>query len=197
LDSFSEGEKIKVRNILSLDMKAFLDSFREQVPRLKSRIVFGHFDFHNRNVLLRDDDTLPFEDRLVIIDVEMSSYFHRGYDFATHFHTMRLDHKQDGDFREVKLIGPPSLDRKRFFLREYLKAWRELNPLTFDPVIDNVDHLVLESDIFEALRGLIWLIFNRQILESESNHTKRETMLDLNLVNTQLCRDSLLMFSKL
>jgi hypothetical protein len=174
LEKMGHNERVIAEAILSVDLKAELIWIREQATKMKSRIVFGHNDYHMNNVLLRTDTSLDFEDRLVVIDVEMCGYFYRGLDFGTLFNAMRVDF---GDILNPHWVGTVSEDRKRFFIREYLKEWQKLNPKTFDPMLDTEDNILLEANLLGLFREIILLLFARKMMDVENPGFAREKAL--------------------
>jgi thiamine kinase-like enzyme len=184
LIGYTPQEKLRAESILKFDVLSFFKWFMTQIPKIQSTVLFTHNDFQYANVLLRDDDTLPIEDRLFVVDVEGNGYFYRGYDFGAHFHNLRLDLPKKG---MIQHKGPPSEAQKRLFLREYLKEWRKRNPLTFDPTRDTEDHLLLEATLFEAVRACLWFPFMKSQWESQSFISK-DNLLDIMEVNVNICQ---------
>jgi choline/ethanolamine kinase len=181
LEEWSDSEREQVSGFLAMDLMADLDWIRNQVPKIKSRVVFSHNDYHSNNLLLRDEDEtgvnsgLPYGDRLVVIDVEMCAYFYRGLDFGTHFRFVSVDLS---DNNNQPRFGPISEERNRYFIREYLKEYRERNPETFDPEIDNEEAILRESELFQQLRAMTWILKTRKIMKTGSVQFPRKTIVE-------------------
>ncbi len=56
--------------------------FRDFLAESDSPVVFCHNDTQGGNILLRKDDSLSMEERLMIIDYEFCGYNYRAYDIV-------------------------------------------------------------------------------------------------------------------
>jgi thiamine kinase-like enzyme len=143
--------------VLNLDLKKEMEWLLDNMSKIESRVVFGHFDYHTNNIMLGADsiDEPNIVDSLRVVDLEMCGYFYRGYDFATHFIMAGFDLETEG---HPGLVRVHSEEKKRFFIREYLKEWEKMNPITFDPTIDSEDNILRESYLFSVLRYVVMFI---------------------------------------
>ncbi|KAI1288328.1 hypothetical protein HDE_09354 [Halotydeus destructor] len=117
---------------------------------------------------VKDEDVL-------IIDIECIQRDSRGVDIG------RMLHEANFDFtimEQPKVVGPISEQLEELFVSSYLEQWKEDNGDLFDPELDNVQHVMLESKLnvlttalsycagnFESLKEDEFTEFNDQILQ--------------------------------
>ena len=111
-------------------------------------------DSNYLNRVVKNDET--DDNRCVIIDYDISCYHDRGIDLAEHFVLRSYD--LSGKQSKVSGLPYPSRDEQTFFLSRYLEESCKLLD-DFDPQgIDNIDHLLLEADIY-AIYFTLWQLF--------------------------------------
>lgn len=137
----------KIKTILTLGhVQNFHWLLDEVIPRIKHRRVYlSHGDHYMNNVLLKNsvtDINNITEFDIVVVDVELCSYYCRGLDIGFMLYEMQNDYS---DTSKPKNVGPIDEKLERLFIEEYLDRWIELNPDKYDPVIDNFDNVLKEA----------------------------------------------------
>lgn len=147
---------------LNYDWIKLLDWFVETLPKVKHRVVFTHNDMNRANCLVKKDDSLPIDERLIMLDFEFCGYNYRGCDIGHHFKNRTIDVKRfvDGKLFDAQ-IPYPSEEERRHFVLAYLEETKKLALYEFDASIDNEDNLLLEAEFFGGLYQLFfsgWII---------------------------------------
>ncbi|RWS23234.1 choline/ethanolamine kinase-like protein [Leptotrombidium deliense] len=155
-DAIEDVEECEIGNIKALfNFPLFeeIDYFIKIAPSLNSPIVFSHNDFLYDNLLLKSNCGSS-NDRILFMDFELSSYNYRGYDIG--YFLMMTQFRSDHESVAFKYAPTDNFDAmKRYFVSEYLRETRRMSR-NLDERVDNVDHLLLESDIL----GLHLLIYH-------------------------------------
>jgi thiamine kinase-like enzyme len=147
---------------IDYDIYELLDWFEETLKVIKTRIVFSHNDMNRANAMVnRNKET---DNRVKLLDFEMTGYNYRGCDIGHHFKNRQFDIKkwsEDGAKTwDVSMPYPPEGSR-RAFVREYLKIYSESHDL--HELLDSEDHLLLEGEFHGALYQLF---FDHLIMQS-------------------------------
>ncbi|XP_074594366.1 choline/ethanolamine kinase-like [Brevipalpus obovatus] len=156
------GEELKMADeIDEFDYLGTIDWLKSTAKKIKARKTFCHNDLHLQNVLFKaNSNNTSNEDGTTLIDMELSTYNYRGYDFSYYFN-FRFYHPAHGkkNWDQVKY---PDEEHKRKFFQIYLNALEELDP-NFDPSIDNVEQLLVEEKFMSMYTHLF--IFSWRALE--------------------------------
>lgn len=139
--------------LLSIDFDAEFAMLKKVFYAVESKDVLLQFDNHFLNVLSLEDQEQGKRDlRVMLIDYEIAFYGKRMIDFGGHFNARMLD--ASGKTTKASGHDYPDEGQRRLFLREYLKEIKLIDPMTFDPKIDNEDHLLLESQVGSLFTSL-------------------------------------------
>ena len=138
----------------SIDFDAEFAWIKETIDKFHSEnvvpIVFSHNDLHCGNMLVPDD---PRRDDIMFVDVEFSGYKYRGTDFAVFFNSfmMKFDANEPSTYTIV-FDQYPDEDTQLFFVTEYLKEKKRLQPDNFDEAIDNAERILQETNHYNLYR---------------------------------------------
>ena len=136
-----------------------IDYFQKEMQLIQSPVLFCHNDMNRGNVLVSKDKR-----EVYLIDYEFSSYNFRGCDIGHHFRRRALDPSCKG-WQEglMKRIPYPKEEDRRAFVTAYLEEFhvqqnkRKSEGKQVTQVKDKfnqVDHLLLESELYGGLYGL-------------------------------------------
>lgn len=116
--------------------------------KIKAKQVFCHNDLHLYNILFKTDQSLNLDQKMIPIDMELSSYNWRGYDLAYYFN-FRYYHIFEGktDFDKVRY---PDEEMKRNFIEIYLNHLQQFDP-NFDSEVDNLPQVVKEVHLMSLI----------------------------------------------
>lgn len=115
------------------------------IAKIKHRTVFCNMDPNYLNRLVKKKTTLSaHEDRCMIIDFDISCYYHRGYDLGGLFVSRTFDLLAE-DYSSG--FPYPSQEERDAFLTRYLDESRHVFD-DFDPVSpDNIENIRKEADV--------------------------------------------------
>lgn len=142
---------VKRIELINFAWKDHLQWLKDRLPLVKSRQVFCHNDMQFSNVFIRTDIDGNLQEKLFIIDYENCSYGFRGYDLAF-FLLQKSVHFHKENF--IDGIFWPDRARRRQLLKHYHDEY-VAHHSDYDPVIDSVDHLLMEVDFFILLMQLM------------------------------------------
>lgn len=123
--------KVLANQLLDMDFGPEIEFMTKLLNQLKGPVVFSHNDLHQNNIILLhkanvlDSQTeakgASFDDRIVLIDFEYSSYNYRTFDLGNHLGEWCFDYNED-KYPYFKLLKEnyPTDERQRQFLRHYL-----------------------------------------------------------------------------
>ena len=156
--------------LLSTDWNQEMKMMKRVVDSVRSKDVLLHFDMQFLNMLSRDDYPDCMKQgkdlRVVLIDYELALYGKRLIDLGGHF-TCRI-----WDFTSEKKVSGhefPGEEERLYFIREYIKEIKRLNPNDFDPNVDNEYHLMKEADIGALYFALSKIVAILSLAESFFN----------------------------
>ena len=122
-----------------------MEFVKKIVSTVETKEVLLHFDCQFLNVLVRDKASPKTGLKTALIDYEICFYGPRMMDFGGHFCGRMMD--AAGKKSMISGHDYPPEDQRRLFLQEYLQEIQRLDPENFDPKIDNLEHLMLESEV--------------------------------------------------
>ena len=138
---------IDVTSLLSLFSvrEKEMEFVQKILSTVETKKVLLHYDCQFLNILVRDKASPKTGLKTALIDYEFCFYGPRMIDFGGHFCSRMVD----GTGKKSLVSGhdyPPE-DQRRLFLQEYLQEIQRLDPKNLDPKIDNIEHLMLESEV--------------------------------------------------
>ncbi|RWS13587.1 hypothetical protein B4U79_17349 [Dinothrombium tinctorium] len=154
LDAISKDKELAER-ILSFEIETEMKWFLNAMNKIVSKITFTHNDLNITNILIRDQFDCE-DDKVLIIDYENCGYNYRGYDIGYFFRVKCFD-EMDAYFKVMDIKTIPEVEQ-RVLIREYLQELKKLNN-TIDPIVDNEEHLLKETNFFALLSDLISIAF--------------------------------------
>ena len=126
------------------------------------------YNEHRANCIIRNDEEDP-DKKVVLIDYEFSCYNYRGADLGSHFKNREIDvTKMAGKMDENGFksgIGYPSEEERRHFIRAYLAEVARIGKTPYDPLTDNEEAILIESEFFGLLYQVFfmaWIIRDRE-----------------------------------
>lgn len=125
---------------------------REELKTLNGRVQFCLKDMNRLNALVRDvpDDN---NERIVLIDYEISSYMIRGNDLGCHYNMWSTD-LAAADF--VSTLSYPSSEIQLEYARSYLEEAKKLDTYKWNDEVDCPEQLVKESMYFSLVNMLLF-----------------------------------------
>lgn len=151
LPPMSEQCAIAVNALLNYDMSSEANWLEKVGKQINRRFVFTHCDVNRGNTLMRLVDTHPdgrpmtWDERILLIDYEFSSYGARGQDIGNHFGLQQHDFGQKHWLMHKAF---PSEARRRAFIKAYADECKRMNVFENwnENGSDSVDNIMLESE---------------------------------------------------
>ena len=156
INEIIESESVEVgkqlRTLASFDYLGYFDWILDKIRKIPTRVSFSHNDFYVNNIMLRTTNgecrKILTELDLATIDLEMCAYFYRGYDIGQFLHELSFDYLNT---ERPLITGRADEKLEALFIQEYLNKWKELNADKFDPNIDTVENVLLESRLLSLI----------------------------------------------
>ena len=148
--------------VRSYDMLALNDWLWHCVRSTGHRVTLIHGDLNAANILIKRKTVIQedkAEDRIVLLDYELSRYGYRGTDIGNHFRARMYDMKQMTQGKIVRMPYPSEQDR-RIFVKAYLDQLKQEPGHEWDDSLDNEDQLLLEAELFGAINDLFFRAFH-------------------------------------
>ena len=133
----------------SFDYTSEIKWLRRMEPNIGGRLVTLHGDLHKSNILVRDQVD-SFNERIMLIDFELTGTEYRGRDIGTFFVSMEINDNPMSNNVEYS-----NRDRQKAFITEYLRQTQKLAAFELDEQgIDSVDHVMMEADFY----SFVWIL---------------------------------------
>lgn len=153
--------------LMNLDMLAERDWVMRNCANIPHRVVLCNMDPSYLNRLVRN--VAPVDEnvtRSVIIDLDLTTYSHRGFDLGGHFATRLLDWS---NLENLESGFPmPNKQQQKHFLQCYLNECKELMDDFDANSLDSLEHVTMEVELYSAIY-LFWLISFSLTLPTEYN----------------------------
>ena len=167
IPNVSEQFSKAVNTLYNFDMASEADWIEKVGNQIKQRIVFCHGDANRGNTLLSLEETglnghpLTWDERILLIDYEFSSYDPRGADIGNHFGMQVHDFGQQVCLMQKEY---PSEERRRAFVEAYVGECKKLDAFNDwdEDGADSVENIMLECD-FGVLYTRIGMLSFAQI----------------------------------
>ncbi|QDZ17591.1 choline/ethanolamine kinase [Chloropicon primus] len=145
---FDDARKREVYADIDFEfLKEEIASVREACRKLRPQVVWSHGDLLPGNIML-DKET----DEMTFIDFEYSTYGYQGFDIGNHWNEcMGL---------ECNIELYPALEKRKYFVEEYLKAWDEGAGGRECVNAERVGRLLLESEFFVVVSHIFWSVWS-------------------------------------
>lgn len=167
LTKFDQEVQEKATRLLNFDLIKELDEVLEMMSGIKSHSVMSHFDHHANNLIVKNsDDGQVKEDDVLIIDMDMITYYHRGMDIGCFLLESSFDYS---DITSLKFADSLPESSWRTFVTEYLDLWKELNPNEFDSKADTVDNVLAEAHLLSTIFSITMIDLVLDILNKSNS----------------------------
>lgn len=150
--------------VYSYDVISAVRWMIETLPRIGHRIALVHGDLNLENCLINKDAANP-EDAIIILDYEFTCYTYRGMDIGYHFMSRSVDNK-----RKVITLEYPTREERLHFIRAYIDELKRQPDHEYDPVLDNEEQILLESEFFGLVTELFlvsWFVGEYKTMEPQ------------------------------
>lgn len=137
--------------------------FRKEFKSLNPRVVYCQKDMQRGNLLSHNDDST----RLRMVDMNFSCFGYRSSDIASFFAWIKFDPMSPSLLSDVP---SPTHETIRRFIEIYLKEYENLNVVTFDPKIDDVDVIMRETLFFMSVNAVAWSVYVLREAETMKVH---------------------------
>jgi len=158
--------------ILTYDWKNEHEWFTNTIPKVKSRKVFCIVDMNKLNCLIRDEPD-AYGESVTLIDYEASSYGPRGYDIGGHYNHWLVDLTKE---KFLSGVDYPSTELRREYCANYLKMSKQVSSEKYDPEIDSVECLLMESEFYSLVQLQSFTSFILMSAESKNSFNDRKVM---------------------
>ncbi|XP_037027687.1 choline/ethanolamine kinase-like [Bradysia coprophila] len=141
------------------DVQSEISWLKKLESSVGGRIVTTLGDINKNNILVLDKPD-KFGERVMIIDYEGFSMDFRGRDIGQIF-LMKIVENNDGYL--CRSCDYPDEAWRRKFIAEYLKETESMNNFLWNENLDNVEHLVMETEffVFHSIHVIIGFLLNQ------------------------------------
>jgi len=157
-----EEHKKAIDFVLNYDFTPLIDWFEKMTRKFPSKVIFSHNDMNRANCLV--DPSKTGDDKVTLLDFELSGYNYRGCDIGHHFKNRMIDiqkfTKKETDLANsfMKQLPYPTEEERREFIRAYLEvALKSYDSI--DKEKDSEEYLLLEAELYGALYHLFFTAY--------------------------------------
>jgi thiamine kinase-like enzyme len=157
LSGHKESVRKNLQTLLDYDSIGAFVEVDSLLKSIKSRSVLTHFDHHANNIIVKEGSKVPFTEKdMLIVDMDVVTYYYRGADIGCFLLESSFDYS---NILTLDFVGEQPEASWREFIEAYLCKWKELNQDIYDPAIDSVENLLIES-------RLLAIGFNLEIMNN-------------------------------
>ena len=135
-------EEYNCKTLLECDLKSETEWILAQIESSDSPIVFSHNDFRFGNNMVTEDN------QIVLSDFDLSTYFNRGFDFATLFNGFDILSKNSFEFKDDSIV-------KEFISCYVRKSEKLFGKQYSENEINSVEHIFMETKVFSLVNSML------------------------------------------